>query len=316
MNQHAYTPLLWRVGVFVLLFAALSSVLGLKIIYGGILYAYYFDVYGSLGKALLFGLVAFGLLAYRRLTEVPMQPWQPRELWWLVGAGASFVYVLFAVGRLADGTSGAYWPVTAHVALLASVALVALGCFGWGNVRLFTHKFKKELVQSAALAAGFLAFLLGLYALWEVLSNGVLYVVHWSLAATGLPNEIVHPRTLVFDRFGIEIAKYCSGIESIALFTGLYAVVGIIDWRRFNHRRYLLAFVPALLFLFVCNILRVVALVIVAYFVSERLAFNLFHTYVGMVIFIVYSAVFWRFAYGWMLKRRGDSGARQSPKIS
>jgi exosortase/archaeosortase family protein len=65
----------------------------------------------------------------------------------------------------------------------------------------------------------------------------------------------------------------------------------------------LLAFVPALLLLFGLNILRVYVLVMAGYYINPQIAFSLFHTYAGMVFFIIYSGIFWAVSYKWMLQK-------------
>jgi exosortase/archaeosortase family protein len=108
---------------------------------------------------------------------------------------------------------------------------------------------------------------------------------------------ILPPRTLLFNKFGINIIEYCSGIESIALFTGLYALIGVLDWQRFNHKRVIYIFPIGLIILFLFNILRVFVLILGGYYINPSIAFSLFHTYAGMVFFILYSIIFWAVSY-------------------
>ena len=110
------------------------------------------------------------------------------------------------------------------------------------------------------------------------------------------------------DKFGITVAEFCSGIESIALFTALYAIVGLLDRHRLNIKRYLWIFPIALVLLFGLNIVRVYSLIMAGYYIDPEIAFSLFHTYAGMVFFILYSVVFWLVAYKYLLKapRKGS----------
>lgn len=288
-------------------FALISGVLGPRIINGFILYTYDFAIYGSLGKGLLFGLLAFGILTYKRLGTVAVLPWRLQNTWWLVVAGGMFIGAWLGVGGLLKGGHAWWLPLLSHVSLLGCVACLLVACFGVSTLRLIAKKFGRELVMSGAIALGFMLFLYIVYGLWPVLSSVVMYDVHWLLALGGLHSVVVLPRSLIFDKFAIEIAQYCSGIESIALFTGLYAVVGLVDRDKLNFKRFAAAFVPALVLLFACNILRVYGLILAGYYINQQLAFSLFHTYAGMIFFIVYSAIFWRLSYHWMLVKRAPS---------
>jgi exosortase/archaeosortase family protein len=153
------------------------------------------------------------------------------------------------------------------------------------------------------LAILFYGLLAIVYSLWEVLASIVLHSVKWLLGLSGLHSIIIQPRILLLDKFGINIAQYCSGIESIALFSGLYILTGVLDWNKFNHRRFLYTFPVALFILFGLNIIRVYVLILAGYYINPQIAFSLFHTYAGMLFFIAYSLVFWAVSYKFMLAK-------------
>jgi exosortase/archaeosortase family protein len=296
-------PLLTRTVVFLAVCLLLSGLIGPRIISGGIVHKYGFNIYGGAGKALLFSTLAFLLLAYRRGFELKLQPWQPYNLGWLGLSALAYSGAWLGVTHLLEGQATSFNIISTHAFLLSSLVLAAGGIFGAANLRLLLRIYKKELLISIGLAVAFYTFLTLVYGLWTVLAAGVLHSVQWLLGAFGLHSTISPPRTLLFDKFGIGIAQYCSGIESIALFTGLYALVGVLDWPRLKHRRFLCIFPAALIILFGFNILRVAALIAAGYYINPRIAFSLFHTYAGMVFFIVYSLIFWRLSYAWMLRK-------------
>jgi exosortase/archaeosortase family protein len=211
----------------------------------------------------------------------------------------------YGVDRLADGIHGAGWPTACHVGLLSSVVLLAVAAFGPSNLLMLVRRFRREILVSVGLAGAFYVFLGAVYRLWGPLASIVLHSVSFLIRSLGISVAVAPHRTLLLDRFGITIAKYCSGIESIALFTALYALIGVLDWKRFNHPKLIGLFLPALAVLFVLNILRVFGLILGGYYINPQIAFSLFHTYAGMLFFIVYSLVFWRITYGWLLTERG-----------
>lgn len=293
-------PLLWRVFAFFVIFIIAASLIGPRIISHGILYTYHFDLYAEAGKPVLFAGIAFGILVSRKpLTEI--LPWSRLNLVWIGIATVSFACAVYATNQLIDGGHG-MWAVLAHLGLIAGVISNLIGCLGWTTLRQMTKAYRRELLLSLGLAVAFYLFLLAVYSLWQVLSAAVLHAVAWLLRLSGLQIETVPPRSLVTDKFGIEVAQYCSGIESIALFTGLYALVGLLDYPRLQFKRYLWIFPLALAVLFACNIVRVYGLIMAGFYINQQLAFSLFHTYAGMVFFILYSGLFWSLMYKRMLR--------------
>jgi exosortase/archaeosortase family protein len=301
LNKKAYAPLLWRVSVFIFTFIILSGIIGPRIIANGLIGTYGFQIYGGAGKSLLFGVIAFILLADKKIFKIKLKPWRFAQIFWIIAAGLALCLGLFGVNKLIAGTQGMLWPIVVHVCLLTSVAGAAFGIFGPGNIRLMAKKYKRELLLSAVLAAAFLGFLYLVYALWPLLAAVVLHAVAGLLRLSGLTVVTPSPQTIVLNKFGIEISKYCSGIDSIALFTALYALVGVLDWPRLNHKKYTGLFLPAIALLFGCNIVRVFVLILAGYYINPHIAFSLFHTYAGMVFFIIYSGLFWTASYRWML---------------
>lgn len=297
----AITPLLWRVIAFLGLFIIISGLIGPPIIGDKALFAQGFEIYGGAGKALIFGAIAFLLLARRKKTPSALHVWQPQRLWWLAGVAASLGLAWWSIGAWL--ASGSTWLLLGiHGGLLLSVLCAIFVCASWQELHKLYHAYRPELQQSAAIAVAFYVFLLVLYALWKPIAWVVMYAVQALLQVSGLEVTVLPPNTILLDKFGITIAEFCSGIESIALFTGLYLVVGLLDWHRFNQRRYFWVFPLALFVLCALNILRVYALIMAGYFINPDIAFSLFHTYAGLVFFIIYSAAFWAVAYRFLLK--------------
>lgn len=297
----AITPLLWRVIAFVLFFVVISGLIGPKVISGGILFRDGFSIYGGIGKAAIFGIIAFVLLARHNKRRVTLEPWNSRLAMWFVVAVVFLALAWTGVSGLLAGDRTLMNLGLAHGGLLLSIVLIAVGCFGINNLGVIWRKYKREIIKSVVIGVAFYFFLLAVYALWQPLASIVLSGVTGLLNMSGLPSMYVPPHTLVFDKFGITVAEFCSGIESIALFTGLYVIVGLLDWKRLNRSRYFIVFPLALLALFGLNILRVYALIMAGYYINAEIAFSLFHTYAGMVFFILYSIAFWGIFYKYLL---------------
>jgi len=308
------TPLLARVIVLLAIFIAVSGLVGPRIISGGILFRDGFALYGGIGKALIFGAIAFVLLARHNKRSVTLQPWQPDLLAWIVAAAIVLMVAWGSINRLLSGQRDFQNLALGHSGLIVGLALAAVGCIGPANMRLLWRGHRLLLMTSAAIAAAFYVFLLAVYALWEPLASIVLHSVRGLVGVAGLEALVVPPNTLIFDKFGVTIAEYCSGVESIALFTGLYAIVGLLDWQRLNRRRYFMVFPFALLGLFACNILRVFGLIMAGYYINPQIAFSLFHTYAGMVFFVLYSVIFWSIAYKYLV-HNDNKNIEQTRKV-
>lgn len=201
-----------------------------------------FQIYGGAGKSLLFGVLALLLLVDRKGNIPELKPWKAIQVIWLVLSGLVLATAWVSVNHLIHSSSTLIWILLAHLGIIVSVVLAALGTFGQINLRLLARLYKQELLISLGLAVSFFIFLSLVYGLWRVLAGIVLHSVQWLLHLCGLSAIILPPRGLLLSKFGITIAKTCSGIESIALFTALYVLVGVLDWRRFNHKRYLYIF--------------------------------------------------------------------------
>lgn len=303
------TPLLQRVVIFLCFFVVISGLIGTRIISGGIIFKDGFGIYGGLGKAAIFGLIAFVLLIRHKGFALTLKRWHPILLGWGVAALLLFIMAWMSVSGLLTGEVSVLAIVGAHAGLVLSVACVAVACIGLGNLRLLWRFYKRECIFSGLITGLFYIFLQVVYALWQPLAQVVLGSVHGLLLLTNMHTTVVMPNILLTDKFGITIAEYCSGIESIALFSGLYIMVGLLDRERLNVRRYAAVFPIALAILFALNIVRVFALIVAGYYINADIAFSLFHTYAGMTFFILYSAIFWLVAYKYLLmpvKRHED----------
>lgn len=293
-------PLLTRAAVFLAVFIIYSGLLGTRIISHGLVSHDGFQVYGGAGKALLFGVLALVLLIKRK-GFTSLKPWHPKQVVWLLLSILAITGAWLSLSRLIS-THNTTWAALVHLCLWASVIFAAGAVFGPANLRRLAKKYKQELLISLGLAVAFFGFLYLVYGLWKWLAAIVLHSVQWLMNRIGIHSVYQAPRTLVFNKFAIDVAQFCSGIESIALFTALYALVGILDWPSFNHRRYLALFFPGLIILFLFNILRVFLLILGGYYINPHIAFSLFHTYAGMLFFILYSIIFWAVSYRWLLK--------------
>lgn len=269
----------------------------------GIANSYGFGIYGEAGKAVFIGIITFALLVRRSRAKYTLQPWRLRGLTWLIGVIALEIIGWFAIGKFAADRSSIGWLFVAHVCLIVISMLMLFFAFGVRNLYLaLVRVYRDEVLKSLGLSVIFELFLLGLYMLWPYMSSIILFCVKSLFNDIGIHAVFVPAYTLIFSKFSISVGEYCSGIDSAALFTALYGLIGVLDWQRLNHMRFLLVFAPAIALMFGLNIVRIFLLILAGYYINPRIAFSLFHTYAGMAFFFIFSAVFFSVSYKWMLK--------------
>lgn len=291
-------PLLKRVAVFLCIFVGLSGGIGPTIIANNLLHKYGFFIYGTMGKTLIFGLVAFIILAHHR-KQFPLLLHFNRSEGIIFGIFSTFAYVgaWLGIQALIDNNTSLFIIMTCHVLLLLSVIFAFFAIFGMKNTLSVLQFYSKEIITSMFVTLGFAGFLEIVYGLWKSLAFTVMHSVQWLLSLHGVHAEIFPPLTLIFDKFGVTIEKTCSGIESIALFTGLSALIGLIDKQKINFKKFFIVLPIGLTGLFIFNVLRVYGLIAAGYYINPEIAFSLFHTYAGMIFFIIYAGIFWGFTY-------------------
>jgi exosortase/archaeosortase family protein len=300
----AAKPLLVLLAAFMLCFAIVASILGIHIINAGLFFKYGFQWYGEAGKSLLFAALALALLVWRKEAKFPkLNAWRLTNILWLGLAFLATTIEWLLIDKSIKYHLSISLVLLAHLAIIVLAISLLLGWFGIKNCRLLAQYYRIELLIAGGLCIGFFVFLISVYGTWTVLSSIVLHSVKEIFGIIGISSVYLPPQTLVFSKFAISIAEGCSGIESIALFTSLFGLVGVLDWQRLDQKKYLIIFVPALLILFGFNILRVFVLILAGYYINPTIAFSLFHTYAGMLFFIIYSLIFWSLAYKWMLHK-------------
>jgi exosortase/archaeosortase family protein len=293
-------PLLLRTAVFLALFGLISAAIGSEVVGRGIVEYFGFQVYGETGKALILSAVALMLLVRRKKAHINLLSWSTGSIGWLLVSVASLGAERLIIQRLLLPGPPPWLVVLAHMCVFIAVLSAALCVFGYQNLNRLWNVYRQEIVTAAFLGVVFIGFMYLLYGLWTYMSAIVLNSDRYLFNAIGVHPEYLPPRTLMFKSFGISVGEYCSGIDSMSLFSSLYILLGVLDWGSLNHRRYVALFVPAALILFGLNILRVFVLMLAGYYLNPKIAFTLFHTYAGMLLFLIYSAFLWTVGYGWV----------------
>lgn len=293
---------LFKTFIFLALFILISAIIGQKIVASSLLYGFYIYIYGGMGYIFLFSIAGFILLYRNRIIKESKSysKYNPKNLFFLLTS-----FILVAIFFLIELNIKTILPTLTnilgiHLLFLSIFIFLILGIFGKDFIKNFFKKFKKELLYF--LVFGIITYFLMnlIWSLWPYFSLIVLKAVYYLLHSISSNIQLIAPRTLIFNGFAAQIAEACSGIYSIFLFTALYLFIILLDWKKINKTRAVILFLPAVIGAFLVNILRVFLLFIIGAYVSREAALGLYHSYTGMIFFLIYFGIFWFFAYKYL----------------
>ena len=310
--QLVKTPIFRRVILFILAFVVISGLSGSWLISTNkLLFPFHFGIYGSAGKSLLFGIVVFFLLTKSRVLAIPVPKWTKLN-WLLLGLAVFLLGVFFGLAnQLLQFQRASDAPVLTgltHLALLGSGAAVTAGIFGVRYLLEIWRRCRNEVLATLTLSTIFY-FLFGtIFQLWPYLSKIVLWAV-LGLLQFSHPNAIVvPPLTIQLPQFAITIGEYCSGIESLFLITTLYLLIGCLEWNKLHRTRFFLHYFPLIIGMFALNIVRVYLIIQAGVIFGPQIAAKLFHTYLGMILFMSYFLLYWKWSAPMVLQRTATAG--------
>ena len=296
-------PLLLRLLLFLVLFIAVSGITGSWVVPTRLLYGFHFFIYGNLGKMVLISVIIFGLLIRKNLGDLEKLA-KVKTNFAFIALSFLLIPIFFFFGnKLLEYQT--FWQnpplsVVTHFLLILIPIFLLAGIFGLRFLAGFARRFAKELAVCLGISVIYDISIFQVWKLWPIFSDGVLSSVRFLLSLTSSNVQVIPPRTLVINDFAVSIAQACSGLDSLFLFSSLYLLIAILEWKGFNKIKLIAMFIPAAIGLYMVNIFRVYLLVVTGAYVSADLAIKLFHTYLGMVLFIIFFFVFWKVSYKWM----------------
>jgi len=272
-----------------------------------LLYGFHFFIYGNLGKMVLISALIFGFLIRERLAELAKLPKAKTQIPLII---LSFILIpfffMFAKMLLLEKafTTNLSLSLLVHGILILIPAVLLLGIFSFKFITSFARRFWRELLACAVISIGFDVGIFQAWKLWPFFSGGVLASTKFLLSLT-FPHVVhIPPYTLVVNSFAVSILQSCSGLDSLFMFTALYVLIGVLDYKKLNITKLLITYPFATLGMYLVNIIRVYLLILIGVLISPQLALNLFHTYAGMILFIIYFTLFWMKAYKWLLRKK------------
>lgn len=198
------------------------------------------------------------------------------------------------------------WIVAARYALPFLIVLfLALALFTID----FFREYWKELLISLVLAYVFFHVSMWFKGYWRIFSDGVTYVVVWVLQLLGQEVSVVSNAaagpTVNFGSFALRIESPCSGVESMSLFSLLYALIVLVDRKKIRWGRAIIAYIPGVIVMYLVNVFRIVVLFLIAIYYDYQFAIHTFHTNAGWILFIIYFGIFWSLAFRFITKKEG-----------
>lgn len=291
--------------IFATLFIIISGITGAWVVSTRLLYGFDFYLYGNLGKLVLFSAIVFGLLIRNDL----------KSLEHLAVIKSNYIYIVLSFALIplffllghellsySSFSANIFLSLTTHLVLLLSAIFLLPGIFGIRYISAFVKRFYKLIIICIGMSVVYDLAIFQIWKLWPIFSDGVLKAVNFLFSLTEKNTQIFLPRTIMVKNFAVSIEQACSGLDSLFLFTTLYILIAILEWKGFNKYKLFLMFIPAALGMYFVNILRVYILIATGAYVSPTLSVNLFHTYLGMVLFIIFFSLFWKFSYKWIRK--------------
>jgi exosortase/archaeosortase family protein len=302
---HGLRSLLIRLGIFLILFIITTGIAGPWVVTSKLLYGYHFFIYGNIGKMVILGSVLFLFLCRKKFISLPYYIYPKWNALFLLG-GFACIPLFFSLANSLLQTTSPYQNipllVSTHVVLLVMPLFLLLGSLGIPMVMGILKTGKKEILTCILIGAILYVSVFQVWKLWPYLSAIVLAAVSFLFSLTFKDVYVFPPLILQVQDFAVRIEQACSGLDSLFLFSGLYWAIGLFEWKHVSKKKLILMYFPAAMGLFIMNIFRVYLIILVGVVYSPELAISLFHTYAGMIFFILYFAIFMKLFYKWMKK--------------
>ncbi len=297
--SRGFKQFLVKTGIFIALFMAFIFLIGTRLYHYNILSGWKIEIWGRVGYILLFSIAGFILLYRERLLKLESFKHKIKDF--LLSA-LSFILL---IGFYLFEINANKIPLTLINIILVNILGVSififlfLGVYGIDFIKSFVKTFKRELIYFLIFGIITASLMNFVWSLWPYFSAVVLKLVAVLLRAIGADFRIIEPDIIIVGDFGAKIAEACSGVYSIFLFTALYLFIMLVDWKKINKKKASLLFIPAVIGAFLVNVLRVFILFLVGAYVSSEIAMGMYHSYTGMIFFLLYFAVFWLIFYKW-----------------
>jgi exosortase/archaeosortase family protein len=263
----------------------------------------------SIVNALIFGIVVFFMFTYKELFNINNFKTKKNQIWFVMLSMFFLTlhyYYKFLINRNLDFFSQLplLWAIVKIFIQLLFAGTLFIGIFGLEFTKHVVKRFKKQIILTAIIIVCFFVLLILVQNLWTYFSS-VISEILYRIFSLFFDNVTYKPFVSSFtmaegggpllgiNNFRAIVGKACSGIDSLLLFTSLYSIIFILDYKRLKKTLAIGLFFVGVVGIFFTNILRIFLLFIVGTYIDPKFAINMFHTNVGWVLFISYFFIFW-----------------------
>ena len=234
---------------------------------------------------------------YNKITKYNAAPY---DLFSLVTCITAFVglglytQIKYAMPELAIANVVLYLLTVAAVYTLSAI-LLAFGIFG----RQLIADFSEPLILLGSIALPYASLVLFLRSQGQFFGQLMGNTIYYLLELLGGKVEYFATAAdpiLQLGDFAVLIGDPCSGVESLVLFTGLYAFMWLMDHEKYDGERVAILYLFGLIGMYLISLSRIIILMLIGAYWSPHFALNSFHSNAGWILFSVYFLVFMKYA--------------------
>lgn len=269
-------------------------------------------------NALLFGVVSFIIVSYKNLIKIPTFKFRKYQIiFMLLAVSMLFLHYLlkFLINQHTEYFLQAtvFWGSIKILLTILFVVMLGISVFGLECIKYFLKKYRKGIILFVVLSIAFFFIMLLIQNLWTLFSGVVTKILFYVFSmffddVTYRPNTISLTMNggggplLGINNFKAIVGKPCSGIDSFLLFTSLYALIVMLDYKRLKKIPSIVAFTIGIIGMFLINVMRIFLLFIIGAFIDRDFAIGMFHSNIGWILFIIYFFIFWSIASKYLYK--------------
>lgn len=271
-------------------------------------------------NAIFFGFVALIIISYKKMLKIKYSSFDKKQIIFII-LTIIVLFLKYYYAYLLNIYSDfflqmpLFWGIVKITFIILFVLFLGLSIFSLNFVKNFIKDFKKEIIISLIISLGFYSLMFIVQNLWSYFSSiisNILYhifslffdnvtykpfVTSFTMAEGGGP-------LLGINNFKAIVGKPCSGIDSFLLFTSLYTLIFILDYKKLKKGLAIVLFFVGAIGMFLTNLMRILLLFIVGAYIDAKFAVGMFHSNIGWILFIIYFFIFWWIASKYVYKEK------------
>ncbi|GIU70303.1 MAG: hypothetical protein KatS3mg002_1539 [Candidatus Woesearchaeota archaeon] len=270
-------------------------------------------------NALLFGIVATIIRYYQNVLKIKNYKFEKIQILFI------FLSAFFLIGQyifkflINQNTeyflqAKLFWGIIKITINILFIIALYFSIFGISFTKYELKEYRKEILFFIIASVVFFILMLLVQNLWSYFSGAISEILY-RIFSLFFDNVTYKPFVSSFtmtegggpllgiNNFRAIVGKPCSGIDSFLLFTSLYALIFILDYKRLKKGLAIALFFVGALGMFLTNILRIFLLFIIGAYYDPKFAVGLFHTNAGWILFIIYFFAYWSIVSKYIYKK-------------